>query len=666
MNFLAPAAFILVLLLPVIVLMYLLKLRRTEQVVSSIYLWRKMVRDIEANAPWQRLRRNWLLILQLLFLISLIFALARPFFWVSGYSGQSAILIIDASASMSATDVSPNRLEAAKNQARQIINNLPEEERITIISAGIKAQVMVSSSLDRSQIHQAIDDIHTQMGWSDFGVALQLASAIYTRQPDTQIIILSDGRVILPEVLSIKGNIRYSPIGISGENQAISLLTAQISPGGKSVTAFAQATNYGSTYVKSRIALYADGQLYNVYDLDLPPAESLSVLAEGLPENTRVVEARIQKSENSTDYLADDNQAWAVIQNNQPAQVNLVTQGNLFLETAFSLLSNIDLAVINTSDQVSLPSAELTIFDAFIPLTATLPTGNLFFIAPPRSTDYFTISGSISQPIPLPTGQEESLLNHITLDGINILDAALIDLPDWARPVIVTQIADQSRTAPLLFVGETDNRKVAVLTFDLRHSDLPLQIAFPLLLANLTQWLAPGASGEIPNQVSPGEPLVINLPALNSGGEGISEVTVTLPDGTKTRLEFNSGQVIFAATQQLGLYTIDIQQATSIPFAVNLFSPEESTINPADNLPITGIQSSSSQPTEEMRARREWWRFLALIALIILMIEWLVYQRPALAFLSDKLRQPFRKSLSKNSVWYRWIDSRIKNYIHKD
>ena len=75
MNFLTPAAFALAALIPVVIAMYLLKLRRTEQIVSSVYLWRRMVRDVEANAPWQRLRRNLLLILQLLVLAALILAL---------------------------------------------------------------------------------------------------------------------------------------------------------------------------------------------------------------------------------------------------------------------------------------------------------------------------------------------------------------------------------------------------------------------------------------------------------------------------------------------------------------------------------------------------------------------------------------------------------------
>src|SRR5512137_2507772 len=127
MNFLAPLAFLLAALLPVIIVMYLLRLRRTEHVVSSVYLWRRIVRDVEANAPWQRLRRNLLLILQLLFLATLIFALARPFTWVEGIAGQAAILILDASASMSATDVTPSRLEAAKDQAHQLVDDLPEQ-----------------------------------------------------------------------------------------------------------------------------------------------------------------------------------------------------------------------------------------------------------------------------------------------------------------------------------------------------------------------------------------------------------------------------------------------------------------------------------------------------------------------------------------------------------
>ena len=183
---------------------------------------------------------------------------------------------------------------------------------------------------------------------------------------------------------------------------------------------------------------------------------------------------------------------------------------------------------------------------------------------------------------------------------------------------------------------------------DLMNEDMsvvPLQIAFPLLLANLTQWLAPGSAGEIPTQVAPGDPVTLNVPAIDSNGLAISEVTITHPDNSITRQAVESGQVVFSETTQPGLYRINftasnsIDQSGSILFAVNLFSPQESAIDPADNLPITGVSAAGGQSTSEQRARREWWRPWALLALALLCIEWLVYQRNALAFLVNSFRQ---------------------------
>ena len=177
MNFLAPAAFFLGLTLPIIIALYLLKLRRTDQRVSSTYLWRRMVRDVEANAPWQRLRWNLLMVLQLLILTLLIFALARPFSWQQGVGSQSVIFIIDHSASMQATDVNPSRLEAARDTALRLIADLPEGARITVIAAGDKAQVLLSSSQDRRQAQMAVESIQPANGSSPFNGAPSLCAS---------------------------------------------------------------------------------------------------------------------------------------------------------------------------------------------------------------------------------------------------------------------------------------------------------------------------------------------------------------------------------------------------------------------------------------------------------------------------------------------------------
>src|SRR2546423_14724202 len=95
-----------------IVLMYILKLRRKDVVVSSTFLWRQVIRDVQANAPFQKLRKNLLLLLQLLAAALLVLALSRPFWRGHGIGGRSVVIVVDTSASMATTDESGSRLEA--------------------------------------------------------------------------------------------------------------------------------------------------------------------------------------------------------------------------------------------------------------------------------------------------------------------------------------------------------------------------------------------------------------------------------------------------------------------------------------------------------------------------------------------------------------------------
>ena len=78
----------------------MLRLRREERTVSSTYLWQHLVRDVEANAPWQRLRRSLLLLIQLLLAALLVAVVARPVSERPAGLARDLVLVIDASASM--------------------------------------------------------------------------------------------------------------------------------------------------------------------------------------------------------------------------------------------------------------------------------------------------------------------------------------------------------------------------------------------------------------------------------------------------------------------------------------------------------------------------------------------------------------------------------------
>ncbi|MFN2199029.1 MAG: vWA domain-containing protein [Anaerolineales bacterium] len=638
MSFLAPLAFALLLLIPVVIAMYLLKLRRTEQRVSSVYLWQRMVRDVEANAPWQRLRRNLLLLLQILFLLALILALARPFVWAEGSGSQATILIVDTSASMAATDASPNRLDAAKIQARRIVDDMPDDARVTVIAAGSGARVLVAATQDRRQAYLAIDALQVQPGGSNMESALELASAIAARQPDTEIVVLSDGNVDLPERLAIQGQARYLPVGTQGDNQAISLLSVERAADGSGLTAFAQVSSFAGPEAgtaQRRISFYADGQLQQAFDLEIQPGSQQAVLAPGIPETTQVIEASL----NGEDLLPLDDTAWVVNRPIDPIAATLVSQGNRFLETGLNLLPGVELTSIRPEDWEAAPgdaSGGLTIFDTYVPITRTLPAESVLFIGPLRSTEIFTVTGQVEAPELLPAATDDPLLaDLVDLDSINVLDAARLATPDWGRVVITSgTAADQAEgPAPMLLRGEVNGQRVAALAFDIRRSDLPLQISFPILLSNLVGWLAP-SEVQVPAGAVPGETLSFVLP------DDVGDIRLIYPDGSSTPLELQSGRVITPELNQLGVYQVRYGADESAVFAVNQFSPQESDIQPAGQLQLSGLASGQTEGSPQ-QARRESWRLLVWIGLILLMAEWLVYQRATLQRIYDRMRARF-------------------------
>lgn len=617
---------------PIIVAMYLLKLRREDRPVSSTFLWQRMVRDVEANAPWQKLRSNLLLLLQLLLMALLVFALARPYLTVQGISGRNLILIIDHSASMGAADEPPNRLQAAKERAYQLIDQLPDGGRATVIAAGGRMEVPAAATADRRELRRAIEQIRlSNGGGSDLSQALTLASALAAREPDSEIAILSDGNVTLPANLRVPARVSYFPVGRTGENVAISAIALQPAPAGQ--TLFVQVTNYGRNVTTRRLDLYLDGAIFNAYNLSLDPESDQNLIVE-LPPQVQVVEARLD----GADAMPADDRAFAVSPSGEAITVRLVTSGNRFLQTALSLLPGLNVATVPTATTTfteTVAQIPVTILDGVVP--PELPPGNLFFINPVRSTEYFSVTGTIEFPVVQPTGGNEPLLRNVSLSEVSILRAARIVPGNWGRVVV------NSDGGPILVAGEREGRRIVVLAFDLHESDLPLQIAFPLLLSNLMNFLAPGSSAES-GQLAPGQPLSRQVDTA------ITEVRITRPDGRTVssrsgEVQIQAGQAIYADTDVLGVYTVEEYAGDSVVgrhrYAVNLFAPGESRIAPQRDMNIPQTSGVSSTVSRERDGRQEFWRWVALFALIVLLIEWLVYQRHGLSYLRERLRQRY-------------------------
>jgi hypothetical protein len=650
MIFLSPLAFALLALIPPIIALYLLKLRRQDRVVSSTYLWQRFVRDVEANAPWQKLRRNLLLLLQILLLLLLILALARPATQAEGVAGQTLVLILDTSASMAATDGdlggfqnlpslnAPTRLDAAKAAARDLVANLPDDARVTILAAaGGEVGTLVSASQDRRQVLTALDSIQSAARNSNLVPALTLAEAIVAREPRAEIVLLSDGVVQLPAQLS--ASVRFISLGRSAANQAISALSVTPAASG-TADLFVQVSNYGNQPAQRRLVIQIDGVSFTAFDLDLPPGGHVERVVAGLATTAQSVTATLAPTD--SDMLPLDDRAWAALQSSHPALITLVTPGNFFLQTALNSLNTsqvggrMELTIVTPADwgagarpDQSLPSpnpssAHLHIFDSYVP--NPLPAGNLLFIAPPQSVPgLFEVLGQTTNPVPRPTSTEQPWLKDASMAETQILTTTVISASSWSR-VVVEGETPTGEPVALLLAGEVAGRRVAILPFALQQSDLPLRPVFPILVAYLINYLAPSAGSLLPADLAPGDAPTLTLPT------SVSQVRLVSPSGVETVSAAQAGQASLPPLTQPGLYQVAIEPGSSLApalLAVNFFNPLESTIGPKPDLNLSGSAPIQAGVTPLPPAYREWWRPLALGVLILLVVEWLVYQRSA-------------------------------------
>src|SRR2546423_801696 len=193
MKFLSPDALAFAAALPVVVVFYLLKRKRVVRLVSSTLLWQKFLAETQASAPFQRLRHNWLLILQLLMLALAIFALARPYFSGRLAGGNLQVLILDASASMQCTDETPSRFEKGRAEALKLVNSLRDTDRMVVLLAAAVTEVKQSETSEKSLLRRAIESCRVTDSPTRLVEALKMAESLTRDKTGAEVHLFSDG-----------------------------------------------------------------------------------------------------------------------------------------------------------------------------------------------------------------------------------------------------------------------------------------------------------------------------------------------------------------------------------------------------------------------------------------------------------------------------------------
>jgi Ca-activated chloride channel family protein len=621
MGLLTPLALAFAALSIPIFILYMLRLRRRDVLVSSTLLWQRLLRDREANAPWQRLRRNLLLFLQLAILALLTVALARPFVPSQVVVSGSVIVLLDGSASMQARDVTPTRFDAAVRAARDVVGGLGSGDVATVVLVGPRPQVLASATSDRALLRRTLDGAAPTEGAADWEAAIALAGASLAGAQEESVVIISDGA--LPESLpALPGEVCFVGVGGGSDNMAIVALATR--EGAIGPQAFLRVVNYSDADTEALVEFSADSVLFDARHLAVPAHSSADLTLTDLPYGMQTLQARLAVE----DALSLDNVVWAVHAPPASGRVLLISEGNIFLERALGMLPDVDLVRLSPDQPLPAESYDLYVYDAVMSdaITGTLPAGNLWLIGPSVSVgDTFPIEvgGVFTDTVITKVASDDPLMRYVDLGNVHVLQARAVEPPPGARMLV------EAQGGPLLFVAERPEGRLAVLSFDLHDSDLPLQIAFPILTANLVEWLLPQGSARFPATIRPGDPVPI------PPDPEAAEILVTAPDGARQSLRIGETAPVFAATDQLGVFRVeqinrsgDVLQTAL--FTVNLFDADESDISPRDVVEI-GRTEVTGQVAEE-EGRREFWPWLVGAALGVIAVEWLAYHRGTLAF----------------------------------
>jgi hypothetical protein len=628
---------------PAIVLLYFLKLKRQPLEVPSTYLWQRSIEDLHVNSIWQRLRQNLLLFLQLLLLALLMFTLLRPSWQSTRLSGGRYIFLIDNSASMAATDIEPTRLDAAKHKALSLIDEMKSGDAAMVISFSDSARVEQAFTDNRHELRRRVEEIKQTDRVTLLADALRVASGLAnpgrsSNVEDSQdfqvaeaqpadLYVLSDGK--FPDVKGFSlGNLHpiYEPIGTETvENVAVAAFTTKRHEvHTEQLQAFGRIENHGPTPVSVDVELLADDELIDAQKIDIPPGQSEGVAypLEGVSSGVLKLKADVH------DALPIDDVAYTTINPPRRVKALLITPGNEPLALALGTEKAAELAEVTQHSpdyltaaeyqkQASLGVYDLIIFDRCRP--DQMPQADTLFIDRLPPGDLWKAGEPANVPQIIDTERSHPLMHIVEMGDVLLAKAKPLFPPPGSTVLIDTN------AGPVCAIAPREGFEDVVLSFamyDPEHFDTNwiLRSSFPVFVLNLLEYLGQTRSALETGSVRPGETITWRADVAS---EAIQVVTPSKATIDVSRGKLNSFQ--FGATSEVGVYQVLEKGQPIGSFAVNLFNSLESDLRPRPELTVGDTTVAGKAQREP--ARYDAWKLVLLLALVVLLVEWYIYNR---------------------------------------
>lgn len=605
MGFIAPVSFWFLSAIPILLVFYFFKKQYDQQTISSIYLWERTLQEWESDHWWNKLQKNILLFLQLLILLFLIAALTRPFIVGEEVGGDQLVIILDSSATMLAEQDGTSRFDREKIQAKQLIDQLGDGQKVSIIHAQKAPVLLTTDQTDKSELVDQIDQLEISYQHENLNDSIELAQSLI-QQETGEIHIFTDS---LPEErlkeVNLTKPITVHNIRASQENTAI--LTFGVKEIANQVTAIVTLKNESNHAMDVILSIKNEGNIIKELAESIPAEEERTITINDLP-----IHDYYHVQIGADDYKLD-NEMYALLPQQQSPTIYLAGGVNPFIESAL-LSAGMKVTTVPQDEDGNYAFKEhepesiylLSGVDA-----SQWPTGPKLIISPIDGGP-FDVNGKIELQYALEQVTDDTILNYSGVNTVYLGKAYQIGNWNGLRPLV------KSNEHVTVAKGIYESAPMILFAFDLSDSDWVLQPGFPILLANSIAYLT--EAGSSLGYYLPLETATFNLSTLTE------EAIIESLDGNNIS-EIGLSESEVSVPSQPGIYQLHEKSTngSSIRYLVVQLENEERTAISAESfsVDVEGLKENSTTSI----TKQEFWRIFAGIALLLLFIEWEVYRR---------------------------------------
>ncbi|HUQ01470.1 MAG TPA: BatA and WFA domain-containing protein [Kofleriaceae bacterium] len=669
-----------------VVVAYIIKMRRRRFEVPFSNLWKRVLEQRDANSLWKQLKR-WLSLAFLLAIVGLLLVAALgPTMGARDPDARSVVVLIDASASMKAQDGDKERkgltrMERAKERAKDLVDSMGGGDLAMIMRVDGQATPLTRFDGDKPMLKKVIHELQPADTPADLPRALSAAADALRGRQKPLVVIISDGAYSEQQLrraawgappreaegtgpgtgadnLAIKDlaavdlggiDVRYLGVGSRSENVGIVAFNVRRYIDNKAAyEVFIEVQNFGTKKARRQLALYNGESAIEVKSIELTPGQRIREIYRELPGGSSTLRASLRPGEgddtDNSDPFPLDDQAWALMPEQKMQHVLVVWRGNRYLEEALKALKDSVFWEHVTPEQYDADPAaaiqnnitgrlyDAVLFDDHTPAVLPPPPVNVLLFHPTGEHSPFATRGTVATPRINEVDDVHPVMRWVELADANFLDS-LVFAVDKTRGdhALAYFVRD-----PLIVARRENLRKLIGFGFSLTSTDLPMRVAFPLLLVNTFDWFA-GDDGDLVTTYTTGQRFRIPLDGLVK----VNEVTIVDPAGRKSKAPVVEGMATFYGSR-VGIHQIlafdpddpaptGTQPDTRDPIAsfelaANLGSTTESKIAPATDL-VLGGKKLEEPGKFGVSARRDLWTYLVLAVVLLLLVEWVTYHR---------------------------------------